>query len=117
MLFVRLSGIISPVHEIKVDKYTYRMDSNNGVLRLHWLSSDELAISPRILSLRVPTMFRSQALKKFLDRLGEPLISSDLGDPACVAACSGDSEKCQDRDCRWLMLEGNIGVVAGGCQP
>jgi len=93
------------------------MDSNNGVLRLHWLSSDELAISPRILSLRVPTMFRSQALKKFLDRLGEPLISSDLGDPACVAACSGDSEKCQDRDCRWLMLEGNIGVVAGGCQP
>lgn len=61
-------------------------------------------------------MLRAQAVEQALDRGRQAFVCGNLGYPACVAARGGDLEQGQDGDGRRLVLVGNVGVVAGGCE-
>lgn len=57
-------------------------------------------------------MLCSQPLKQLLDRVGKALISDDLGCPAGISSGGRELEERQDGDGGWLVLVGDVGVVA-----
>jgi hypothetical protein len=89
------------------------MNPNNRMITLNRLPSYMLPIPPRILRLREPTVLRTQTLNELLDRVRQPLVRSDLRDPASVAACRRDTQQSEEGDSRRLVLVRDIRVVAG----
>ena len=95
---------------------TYRMHPYNRMLRFHRLPAYKLPIPPRALGLPEPVMLCPQPLQQLLDRLRQPLVSSDLRNPCRISARGGNFQQREHGDRGWLVLVRDIGVVARGRQ-
>lgn len=78
---------------------------------LHRLSTHELPVPSRILSLSETIVLGFQTFQKTLDGVRETLVRSHLRHPSCVATACGHTEQCQEGQAGRLALVRHVRMV------